>query len=194
MKSFGIWVVVFCVLLGLAYGMALLNHSENEVKLGIPVFLWLALNLTIFLYLLARFVGQPISVFLEARKDGISGDLKQAEERLVEAERLKSEVLDRLSKVEIEVAEINQRSAALGQEEADRIDEEGRHEAERLLRRVKDEISQRETETREILAKETAALTARLAHDLLEKGMTDADRKKVMDRSVKALGPAGEEG
>ena len=189
MKSFGIWVVVFGVLLGLAYGV-----DHGETKLGVPVFLWLALNLTLFLYLLARFVGQPVSVFLEARKDGISGDLKQAEERLVEAERLKSEVLDRLSKVEVEVAEILGRSEALGQEEADRIAAESRDETERLLRRVKDEISQRETETRAILAKETANLTARLAHDLLEKGMTAADRKRVMDRSVQALGPAGEEG
>jgi len=188
-KSFGIWVVVFCALLGLAYGV-----DHGETKLGVPVFLWLALNLTVFLYLLARFVGQPVSVFLESRKDGISGDLKQAEGRLVDAERLKSEVLDRLSKVEVEVAEIHQRSEALGQEEADRIEVESRHEAERLLRRVKDEISQRENETRETLAKETAELTARLAHDLLEKGMTDSDRKRVMDRSVQALGPAGEEG
>ncbi len=189
MKSFGTWVVVFCVLLGLAYGV-----DHGETKLGVPVFLWLALNLTVFLYLLARFVGQPVSVFLEARKDGIAGDLKQAEERLVEAERLKSEVLDRLSKVEVEVAEIHQRSEALGQEEADRIAAESRNEAERLLRRVSDEISQRETETRAILAKETAELTARLAQDLLQKGMTDADRKRVMDRSVKALEPSGEEG
>ncbi len=92
------------------------------------------------------------------------------------------------------MAEIHKRSEALGQEEADRIAAESRKEAERLLRRVSDEISQRETETREILAKETAELTARLAHELLQTGMTDADRKRVMDRSVQALGPSVEEG
>ncbi|MEN8162731.1 MAG: F0F1 ATP synthase subunit B [Acidobacteriota bacterium] len=188
MKSISTWVVVFLVLLGLAYGV-----DHGEVKLGIPVFVWLALNLTVFLFLLARFVGRPLGAFLEARKEGIAGDLKQAEERLVEAETLKTEVLDRLSKVEAEVTEIHQRSENLGREEAERIKAEGQKEAERLLQRVTDEISQRESETREALAKETAELTARLAHDLLQKGMTDADRKRVMDRSVEALRPAGRE-
>ncbi len=189
MRSFGIWGVVFVVLLGLAYGV-----DHGEVKLGIPVFVWLALNLTVFLFLLARFIGRPLAAFLEARKDGIAGDLKQAEERLVEAETLKTEVLDRLSKVEAEVAEIHKRSETLGREEAERIAAEGHQEAERLLRRVSDEIAQRETETREALAKETAELTARLAHDLLQKGMTDADRKRVMDRSVESLRPMDREG
>lgn len=182
MRSLRSWVVVFCVLLGLAYGV-----DHGETKLHVPVFVWLALNLTVFLFLLARYVGRPLSVFLEARKDGIAGDLKQAEERLIEAERLKAEVLDRLSKVEAEVAEIHKQSETLGRKEADRIAVEGREEAERLLRRVSDEITQRETETREALAKETAELTARLAHQLIQKGMTEADRKKVMDRSVHAL-------
>ena len=189
MRSLGTWVVVFVVLLALAYGV-----DHGEVKLGIPVFVWLALNLTVFLFLLARFVGRPLGAFLEARKDGISGDLKQAEERLVEAERLRAEVLDRLSRVEAEVSEIHQRSETLGRQEAERIAVEGQEEAERLLRRVSEEISQRETETREALAKEAAELTARLAHELLQKGMTDADRKRVMDRSVEALRPARREG
>lgn len=189
MKSLGTWVVVFFVLLGLAYGV-----DHGEVKLGVPVFVWLALNLTVFLFLLARFVGRPLGAFLEARQQGISGDLTRAQERLVEAETLKTEVLDRLNKVEAEVAEIHQRSETLGREEAERIEAEGQTEAERLLRRVSEEISQREAETREVLAKETAELTARLARDLLQKGMTEEDRKKVMERSVEALRPAGREG
>ena len=189
MKSLGTWVVILIVFLALAYGV-----DHGETKLGVPVFVWLALNLTVFLFLLARFVGRPLGAFLEARRDGIAGDLKRAEERLVEAETLKVEVLDRLSKVEAEIAEIHQRSETLGREEAERIAAEGQEEAERLLRRVSDEITQREAETREALAKETAELTARLAHQLLQKGMTDADRKRVMDRSVEALGPADREG
>lgn len=189
MKSAGTWGVVFFVFLALAYGV-----DHGEVKLGVPVFVWLALNLTVFLFLLARFVGRPLGAFLEARQQGISNDLKQAQERLIEAESLKTEVLDRLNKVEVEVAEIHQRSETLGREEADKIEAAGQSEAERLLRRVSEEISQREAETREALAKETAELTARFAHDLLKKGMTEEDRKKVMERSVEALRPAEREG
>lgn len=189
MRSIGTWAVVFVVLLGLAYGV-----DHGETKLGVPVFVWLALNLTVFLYLLSRFVGRPLGAFLDSRKDVIAGDLKQAEERLVEAERLKTEVLDRLSKVELEVSEISLRAERFGREEVDRIAAEGEVEAERLLRRVTEEIAQREAETREVLAKETAELTAQLARRLLRDDMTDADRKKVMDRNVEALRSTGREG
>lgn len=189
MKSLMQWAVVFAVLLVLAYGV-----DHGETKLGVPVFVWLALNLTVFLYLLARFVGRPLSAFLEARKQGIGNDLKRAEEQLVEAEQLKADVLARLEKVESEVAEIQSRSDALGREEAERIVAEGEHEAQRLLQRVTSEIAQREAETRARLAQETAALTAELAKKMLESTMTEADRAAVMRRSVQALDADREEG
>jgi F-type H+-transporting ATPase subunit b len=181
-KSIGTWVIVFGVLLGLAYGV-----DHGEVKLGIPVFVWLALNLTVFLYLLARFVGRPVLAFLEMRQDEIKSDLQQAEERLVDAKRLKNEVLERLGKVEAEVEDIQTKAEKFGQEEADRIAIEAQQEAERLLRRVGEEITHREAETRERLEKETAELTARLAREILKKTMTDADRERVMEHSVSAL-------
>lgn len=182
MRSVLQWVVVFVVLLVLAYGV-----DHGDTKLGIPVFVWLALNLTVFLYLLARFVGRPLGSFLEARKEGIATDLKRAEEQLVEAQQLKADVLARLAKVESDVADIEDRSEALGREEAARIVAEGEQEAERLLQRVTAEIAQRETETRARLAQETAALTAELARKMLESTMTDEDRAAVMRRSVQAL-------
>ncbi len=116
MKSLGPWVGVFLVLLALAYGV-----DDGEVKLGIPVFFWLAINLTLFLYLLARFVGRPVSAFLENRRETIGSDLRQAEERLAEARRLKEDVLERLSKVEAEVDEIRKNAEDLGRQEAERI-------------------------------------------------------------------------
>ncbi len=189
MKSLGPWVGVFLVLLALAYGV-----DDGEVKLGIPVFFWLAINLTLFLYLLARFVGRPVSAFLENRRETIGSDLRQAEERLAEARRLKEDVLERLSKVEAEVDEIRKNAEDLGRQEAERIAEEGRTEADRLVRRVGEEITRKEAEMRDRLAKETARLTAELARTLLEERMTDEDRKTVLGRSIGALQAPGREG
>ena len=50
-----------------------------------------------------------------------------------------------------------------------------------------EEISRREAETRERLAQDTADLTAQLARDLLEKEMTDEDRRQVFERSLEAM-------
>lgn len=193
MKTVVSWVVVFVVLLALAYPVYLgtLAHlHEGEAApafLGIPSFFWWALNLTVFLYLLARYVGRPIGEFLESRKDTIAAELRQAREKLAEAEAMKAEVLSRLDKIEGEVAAIRNRAEEQGRNEADRIAEQAKVEEERFLRRVGDEISRRQEETRQVLIQETQQLTAKMAEDLLKKHMTEADRKRVLGESIEAL-------
>ena len=46
--------------------------DKGVTHLGIPDYIWLSVNLTLFLYLLARFVGQPMGAFLESRGEGIA--------------------------------------------------------------------------------------------------------------------------
>ena len=48
-------------------------------------------------------------------------------------------------------------------------------------------MARREAETRARLAQDTATLTAELARDLLEKEMTDEDRRRVFERSLEAM-------
>ena len=48
-------------------------------------------------------------------------------------------------------------------------------------------MSRREAETRQRLAQDTADLTAQLARELLEKEMTDEDRRHVFERSLEAM-------
>lgn len=187
MKTTVTWAIVFLVLLPLAW---LVN--PDETKLGIPVFVWLPINLTVFLYMLARFVGKPMGDFLQARQESIAADLERAKEKLAKAEELKSEVLARLDSVENEVAAIRERAEELARAEAEKIAEQSVREEERFLRRVDEEIAHRFAQTRQALAKETAELTAKLAKDVLVAGMTDADRSRVMSRSVAALRAIGE--
>ena len=89
--------------------------------------------------------------------------------------------------------EVNLKALKIGYEAADgeaevaAISEQTTIEEERFLRRVDEEISRREAETRDRLAQDTAELTALLARDLLEKEMTDEDRRRVFERSLEAM-------
>ena len=182
MKTYGPWILLFFLMLPLAW----LVDSEGT-KLGIPIFVWLPPNLTVFLFVLARLVGKPMAGFLDARKESIHTQLEQAKEKLSQAEELKSEVLARLDSVENEVGAIQERAEERGRAEAEKIAEQSEREQERFLQRVNEEIGRRYTETQEALAKDTADLTAQLAKDLLVDGMTDADRARVMSQSIAAL-------
>jgi F-type H+-transporting ATPase subunit b len=177
-----IWVVAFVVLAGLAY---LVDHGET--KLGVPVWFWLALNLTVFLYLLNKFVGKPINAALAKQGEDVKTSLAEARDKLAEAEKMRAEVRARLDKVEAEVAEMQERAQTQGQAEAEKIDAAAREEESRFMRRVDDQIARRQAETREQLAKDTAELTAKLTKELLAKTMTPDDQQRVLVGSLDAL-------
>jgi F-type H+-transporting ATPase subunit b len=182
MKTIVGWTLVFIVALVFA-----LLVDKGVKHAGIPDYIWLSLNLTVFLYILQRYVGRPMGAFLETRREGIAEELQNARRQLEEADRLQAEVSKRLADVENEVAEIKGRAAADGDAEAERISEQAKIDEERFLRRVDEEITRREAETRAQLAQDTADLTAQLARDLLDREMTDEDRRRVLERSLDAM-------
>ena len=182
-RSFPIgWIILFVLLLGLAYLV-----DEGQVHLGIPDWIWLPVNMTLFLWVLNRLVGKPILASLDARRDGIAEDLQNARNQLEEADRLQAEADTRLADLEKEIAELKDRAERDGAAEAERIAEQTKVEEARFLKRVDDEISRREAETRDRLAQDAADLTAQMARDLLEREMTDDDRRRVLERSLEAM-------
>jgi ATP synthase F0 subunit b len=157
---------------------------------GLPPWLvrtLLAVNLTAFIWLLARFVGAPLGRFLDTRSQQISSELDDARRKLSEAEDLREQVLGRLNEVEKEISDLKERAEDEGRREADDIAAQVAGEAERFLRRVDDEIDRRQAEMRTTLARDTAALTAQLTRELLAQEMSEADRERVFTRSLKAM-------
>lgn len=185
MKDKLFWVLAFVVFTVFAF---LIDEPHNPSFLPSTVTrLLLAANLTLFLFLLNKFVGQPINESLKARGEGVKVELAEARDKLAEAEKLRAEVSERLAKVETEVIEMQERAEALGKTEAERIDAQSREDESRFMRRVDDQIARRQAETREQLARDTAALTAQLTKELLAKSMTDQDQQRVLTRSLGAL-------
>ncbi len=164
-----------------------LAAEGGEAFLGIPMPLWKAVNLVLFLGALVWFVGRPLGRFLESRREGIRFELEEARRKLAEAEDLRAQVLKRLEEVEGEVSELRTRAEREGEAERERILAAAGEEEQRLLRRVEAEITRRTAETRQHLAEDTAALTAELARELLEREITESDRQRVLERSLVAL-------
>ena len=104
------WLVVFAVAL-----MFAILVDEGVKHAGVPDYIWLSLNLTLFLYILHRFIGRPMAAFLETRREGIAEELQNARRQLEEADRLQAEVSKRLADLENEVAEMKERAAADGE-------------------------------------------------------------------------------
>lgn len=185
MKDRLFWVLAFVVFLIFAF---LIDEPQNPAFLpSAAIRVLLAANLTLFLFLLNKFVGQPINETLKNRGEDVKVGLAEARDKLAEAEKLRMEVRDRLGKVEAEVVEMQQRAEALGKTEAEKIDAQAHEDEARFMRRVDDQIARRQAETREQLARDTAVLTEKLTKDLLKSTMTEKDQERVLDRSLGAL-------
>ena len=185
MKDKLFWALAFVVFLIFAF---LIDEPHNPAFLpSAAIRVLLAANLTLFLFLLNKFVGQPITETLKTRADDVKANLAEARDKLAEADKLRAEVSERLAKVEAEVVEMQERAEALGKSEAEKIDTQAREDEARFMHRVDDQIARRQAETRQQLAKDTAALTAQLTKDLLAKTMTDEDQQRVLTQSLGAL-------
>lgn len=179
------WIVVWLCFFGFTFVVDLGENAFGIPQSALP-FLY-SINLTLFVYLIYRYVGRPIGATLEARREGIVEELKNARKQLEEADQMQAEVSRRLDEVEREVDELRERSAADGAAEAQEIAEQAKADEGRFLRRVEDEISRREAETRTRLAEDAAKLSAQMARDLLNREMTDEDRQRVLDKSLEAM-------
>jgi len=184
-KSLGIWALIFLCALVFALIVPLGGNFFGLPDAVLPPLF--AANLTLFLWLLARFVGRPMASFLEARGEGIADELAQARRRLAEAESLRDEVRRRLDEVEREVEAMKVRAERDGAAEAEEIAAQTAREQQRFLERVDEEIRRRTTEARATLSRETAELTARLTKDLLDSELTGGDRRRILDASLSAM-------
>jgi F-type H+-transporting ATPase subunit b len=179
------WILIFLSSLVFTFFVDLGGNFFGLPDVAVQVLF--AANLTLFLWLLARFAGRPIVGALDARRDGIGEELKLAKTRVQEAEDLRREVQQRLGQVEDEVAELKDRAERDGQAEVEEIERQTANDEERFLKRIDEQIARREAEAKENLAKETSALTAQLTKELLQKELSDADRSRLLDSSLEAM-------
>jgi F-type H+-transporting ATPase subunit b len=190
-KGLVVWIAIFVCLFIFTFfvdlGGNFFGLPDRFVQIGF------AANLTLFLWLLARFVGRPMLAFLDTRREGITDQLEQAQKKLAEAEELRAEVRTRLDQMEQEVSQLKERAASDAEKELKEISEQTAAESERFLTRIDDEIARRQAEAIKNLARETATLTAQLTREFLERELNDQDRQRILDRSLTALKTAEEE-
>lgn len=185
MKGVLPWILIFVSSLVFTFFVDLGGNFFGLPDVAVQVLF--AANLTLFLWLLARFAGRPIVGALDARRAGIAEQLELAQRRVGEAQELRREVQQRLEEVEDEVANLRERAEREGRAEADEIDQQTDSEEQRFLKRIEDEIARREAEARDNLAKETAALTAQLTKELLRKELSEEDRRRILASSLSAM-------
>lgn len=169
-----------------------LAASETEEHaaafLGIPLWIWQLANLVLFLGVLLYFVARPIAAMFRKRQLEVEERLREAKAMRAEAARLEADVHERMARLDVEIAEIRARAVAEGEAERVALAQRADQEVERARREAEAEIARRLTAAKLELKSTAAELTASTAQELLSAQITDDDRRRLLDESVKRLG------
>jgi len=161
--------------------------DPSATWLGLPVWIWMAANLVIFLGILGYLLGPPITRFLEARARRIHEELEEARERRAEAAELQSGLGAKVDALEAQIAELLSRADIEGHKEHDAILEQAEREKDRLLAQAQGEIDHRLAQARQELKDYTAELAASLAREQLESELGPEGRHRIFRRNLSRL-------
>lgn len=164
--------------------------EEEEVAqkfLGLPVGVWKILNLLVLLGLLVYFLGRPFRIHFRKRREDLDDALDRAAVERDKAIALASEMTARLASLEKEIAEIRQRGSTEGEHEKQAQIEAAAREAENLRKSAAEEIERSLAAAKQELARAAADLASARAREVIKITITDEDRRRLLDESVKNL-------
>ncbi len=145
-------------------------------------------NFAILAAVLVLVLRKPLAGFLNAKTAQIREELSEARSRETNAEVERKKAEELLASLEGEVRKAKSEAASAAQAEKERILKTAEQEAARIRAVAKKEIEAEVEAGRRRLFARATELSVDLAHKKIENSMTDADRSRLIDRSVDILG------
>jgi F-type H+-transporting ATPase subunit b len=145
-------------------------------------------NFAILLTVLILVLRKPLTEFLNAKTTQIREELAEARSREQNAEVERKRTEELLAGLGREVQKAKDEAASAAGSERDRILRTAEEEAARIRAIAKKEIEAEVEAGRRRLFARATELSVDLARKKIESSMTDADRNRLIERSVDALG------
>jgi ATP synthase F0 subunit b len=162
--------------------------AEHAGKiLGLPAWIWQLANLALFLAVLIYFVARPLTNAFRDRQVAVEKALADAREKRAEAARFETQIQERMTRLEREVAEIRRQGEADGENARTGLVERAREEAERIRKDSEEEITRRVAAAKADLQQTAAGLMASTAREIVSREITDDDRRRLLSESVERL-------
>jgi F-type H+-transporting ATPase subunit b len=167
---------------------ALANEKgEAATFLGLPRWVWLWLNLILFLGILGYFLVPGIRRFLDSRSKEIENSLERARTQQEEARRMKEDLSGQIEKLRREMDELVKRTETDAEREREEILAQAERERERLLQQTQEEIALRTGLARKELQRYAAELAAQLARERIEREVDPTKQERLFAESLARL-------
>ncbi len=161
---------------------------------GVPIwkeYMWKIINFGILVIVLVKFAKKPLQDFLRKRTELIEKTLNEAKEAKDAALKALKEAEERLKTKDAEVAAIVAAAKKAGEQERDRIIEEGGKLKEKILEQAKTNIEYELKHAKESIKAEAVELAMELAEKKLKDTLTKPEQEKLLDESLVKIGGRG---
>ena len=146
------------------------------------------LGFLILVWGLRRFAWGPLLGMLEARRERIAGEFKEADRLKAEATELKARYEQDLRGIEAQARQRLQEAVAEGQKVAAEIKLQAQAEARRRLERAQDEIARDAEKAKELLKQRMIALSLGSAEKILRLKLDDATQRRLAGEFIDEVG------
>ncbi|MCX7794772.1 MAG: ATP synthase F0 subunit B [Thermodesulfovibrionales bacterium] len=182
-RHFWIMLVLFFILALSGISQA---AGEAEHHAGFWDWFWRIVNFAILVAILVIFAGKPLRNFLKKRSETIERALNEARQARELAEKALREVEERFSQKDIEIERVLSTAKKAGEIERDSIIEEGKRISQRLIEDARKGIELEKKKAIEKLKEEAALLAIELAEKKLQ-GLTEEEKKRLLEDSIKRI-------
>ena len=146
------------------------------------------LGFLLMVWILRRYAWGPVMGMLEARREKIAGEFKEADRLKAEALELKARYESEMKGVEAQARQRMQEGVAEGQRVAGEIKTQAQKDAAVRLERAADEIVHEREKAKEALKQQVVALSIRTAEKILREKLDDPAQRKLAGEFIDEVG------
>ena len=146
------------------------------------------LNLIVLFLFFKFFLFKPVNRILEERQKMIEDDLEAADQKKQEAEQMKAEYQDALSKAEDETVHMMKEAKERAKIEYNKQVEASRTEAARIMEEANRAIELEKKKSMEQAQSEIAGIALMAAQKVIQKNVDEEDNKKLVGDFLQEAG------
>lgn len=166
------------------------EHHETAKWLGMPAWIFKAVNLILFGWVLWYFLAGPIRKAFADRHEKVRAEAEEARARRAKADQLASDIEARLKQIEADVQSIRERAVADGERQKREMIAAAEAEAQKILQAARHEVDNRLKHARQELTEYAGQLASDRAEQIIREKINDDDRRKIFADSVREVGQA----
>ena len=145
-------------------------------------------NTLITFLIIKKFLFKPVKKMLAAREEEVQAIYSNAEKAQTEAEQMRSEYTERLSRAKAEAAEIVGSATRRATVRSEEILKESSQQAAAMMKKAENTIEQERKKAMNELKDEVASLSVMIASKVVERDVKEADHERFIEDFIDKVG------